>query len=150
MKTLHNVLDDVPNLSKGMRDKLKGTETPFEHCVGNVATNHFIEAWADVAKDMIFMGNKDEAVYGKSILMKADINDACLKEHAAFAQALSQGHSSKQLVKHMNDLKALISTGNDLVDGTPDVEQEVAAFSKYMLKDAGKLAPPSLPGFFQR
>ena len=36
----------------------------------------------------------------------------------------------------MNDLKALIITGNDLVEGTPDVEKEVAAFSKYMLKNS--------------
>ena len=34
----------------------------------------------------------------------------------------------------MHDLTALVSTGNDLVEGTPDVGQEVAAFSNYMFK----------------
>ena len=35
----------------------------------------------------------------------------------------------------MNDLKAFVITGNGLVEGTPDVENEVAAFSKYMFKN---------------
>ena len=58
-KALRNILDDVPKVSKGMRDKLKGTENPFEQCVSQVATNNFIQAWADIAKDMRFMGTKD-------------------------------------------------------------------------------------------
>ena len=108
--------------------------------MSNVATNSFIQAWSDIAKDMSFMGTKDEAACSKSVLKKADINDACLKKLAAFAKALSQGHSSHELVTHMNDLKALLSTGNDLVDGTPVVEQEVAAFAKYMLKNTDEMA----------
>ena len=80
MKTLRNVLDDAPKVSKGMRDKLKGTENPFEHCVSQVAINHFIEAWAGIANDMSFMGTKNEAGYSKSILEQAEINDACLNK----------------------------------------------------------------------
>ena len=37
LKTLRNVLDDVPKVSKGMRDKLKGTENPLVNCVSQVA-----------------------------------------------------------------------------------------------------------------
>ena len=62
--------------------------------MSNVATNNFIQAWADIAKDMSFMGTKDEAGNSKSILEKVEINDACLKKLAAFAKALSQGHRS--------------------------------------------------------
>ena len=123
LETLRNVLDDVPKVSKGMRDKLEGTDTPFEHCVSKVATNNFIEAWADIAKDMGFTGTTDEAGYSKSILEKAEINDASLKKLSAFAQTLSQGHRSKELVEHMNDLKALVSQGSGLVKGTSDVER---------------------------
>ena len=123
LKTLRNVLDNVPKVSKAMRGKLKGTENPFEHGVSQVAIKHFIEAWADIAKDMSFMGTKNEAGYSKSMLGQVEINNACLKKLAAFAKALSQGHSSKELVKHMNDLKALATTANALVDATPNVER---------------------------
>ena len=40
----------------------------------------------------------------------------------------------------MNDLKALASQGYDFVEGTPAVENEVAAVSKYMRKNGSKMA----------
>ena len=85
LKTLRNVLDDDPKVSKAMRDKLKGTENPFEHCVSQVAIKHFIEAWAGIAKDMSFMGTKNKAGYSNSVLEQAEINSACLKKLAACA-----------------------------------------------------------------
>ena len=57
LNTLRNVLGDVPKVAKGMRDKMKGTETSFEDCVSKVATNNYVEAWADIGNDMSFMGN---------------------------------------------------------------------------------------------
>ena len=69
------------------------------------------------------MDTKNEAGYSKSILEQAEINNACLKKLAAFAKALSQGHSPKELVKPITDLKALATTANALVDATPNVEK---------------------------
>ena len=69
------------------------------------------------------MGTKNEAGYSQSILDPADINNACLKKLAAFAKALSQGHSSNELVNHMNYLKALATTANASVGATPNVEE---------------------------
>ena len=68
--------------------------------MSQVATKSSAQAWADIAKGMSFMGTKDEAGNSKSILEKAELNDACLKKLAAFAKALSQGHSSTQCEPH--------------------------------------------------
>ena len=40
----------------------------------------------------------------------------------------------------MYDLKALVTEANDLVERTPDVETELAEFSKYMSRNGNKMA----------
>ena len=129
-----------------MRDKLKGTEHPFEQCVSQVATNNFIEAWADIAKDMSSMGNKDEAVVAAGAVKRAAASKAVrVSAIAAKQRKEASGRSKRPAAADTDDATACCAEKRPAAAAGRDCHPRCGA-AQLAVAHAPVRAPAGLPG----